>query len=145
MEVIAAGTPQGPMHQLPLTLMVIGLICHASFPVYQPPINTHFFPVWLEEIPHGCYNTLLSHCAVFTYFVVHLLAYRGGTAYSLEQSFCVLFGLCGYGFYSSFVFMPLHALAFPITSQLIINELGFGSGALRLSNWNGFPLSFLSL
>jgi len=80
---------------------------------------------------------------LYLYCVVHLLI--GVEEYSLEQSFCILYGLCSYGFYYSFVFLPFLALVFLIPSQLIINELGSGSGALWLSGCQSFTLSFLHL
>lgn len=84
-------------------------------------------------------------CRIMLYLLCCTFVYRSKTVYSLEQSFCILFGLYGYGFYYSFAFMPFHALVFLITSQLIINELGFGSGALWLSACRSFLLSFLHL
>ena len=84
-------------------------------------------------------------CLIMLYLLCCTLVYTSKTVYSLKQSFCILFGLCGYGFYYSFVFMPFHALVFQITSQLIINKLGFGSGALWLSGCRSFLLSFLHL
>lgn len=127
-------------------LLVVHVICYASLPVSlsPPPIHTFFFSVRLEEITHGCYSTLLSYCSVLN-CVVHLLVYRDRTVCSLEQSFCIPFGLCGCAFCYSFVFMTFLALVFLVTSQLIINELGFGSGALWLSGCRSFLLSFLHL
>lgn len=105
--------------------------------------NTHFFffSVQLEEITHGCYSTLLSHCSVLN-CVVHLL-YTGIELCVLWSNHFVYLLVSGYGFCYSFVFMTFLALVFLVTSQLIINELGFGSGALWLSGCRSFLLSFL--
>ena len=127
-------------HQFPLMLMVVNVICYASLPVYQYTLF-FFFSVQLEEITHGCYSTLLSHCSVLN-CVVHLL-YTGIELCVLWSNHFVYLLVSGYGFCYSSVFMTFLALVFLVTSQLIINELGFGSGALWLSGCRSFLLSFL--
>lgn len=85
-----------------------------------------------------------------SHIVLYLIVLCTCLSIGIEQ--CVLWSnrfvyllVSGCAFCYSFVFMTFLALVFLVTSQLIINELGFGSGALWLSGCRSFLLSFLHL
>lgn len=114
--------------EFPLMLMVVSGICYASLLVYLAPPPTHtFFFSSVGRMTHGCCSTLLSYCSVLN--CCAFASIQGENSVFLGAIILYTSGLWLWFCYS-FVFLTFLALVFLVISQLIINELGFGSGAV---------------
>lgn len=129
LEVIVADTPKDPPGVPPhVNGGQWNLLCIPSS-LLGPLPNTHFlFSSVGRAMTHGCYEYFLFAHIVLYLTVVHLLLYRENSVFL--GAIILYTSASGYGSLLLFVFLTFLALVFLVISQLIINELGFGSGAV---------------